>query len=125
MQCVLELAHQDEQCYTVCIEDKHQNNPKVVITVILKGHTSCYHIAETCANTDLENAKAVCSQAILYRTSKGDASLHFAVCDNHTRTVYFCLCDPSRLTFEDVSHYSLPGEAEQIAEWLRAYNYSL
>lgn len=78
-------------------------------------------MAATWTNTDLENAKAVCSQAILYRTKEDDVSLYFAVYDSRTHMVYFCLCDPSQQTFEDVSHYTMQSEVAQIAKWLKTY----
>jgi hypothetical protein len=78
-------------------------------------------MAATGTNADIESAKTVCSQAILYRTKENDASLYFAVCDNRTQTVYFCPCDPSQQTFEDVSHYSMHRQAEQIVKWLKTY----
>lgn len=119
--CVSEIAYKDQQCYAVCIEDDGQDDPELVIAVICKGRTSFFHIAAAWTNTNLENATAVCSEAILYRSKEEDANLFFAECDSRTDTVYFCLCDPSRLTFEDVSHYSVHSEAEQIAERLKTY----
>lgn len=121
MRCVAKLSDDDKQCYTVCIEDSEQHDPEVVVILIQKERNICFHLAATWTNTDIENAKAVCSQAILYRTKEDDASLFFAVCDSRTQTVYFCLCDPSQQTFEDVSHYSMPSKAEEIVKLLETY----
>ena len=89
--------------------------------VVQNARHSCFHIATTWANTDLENAEAVCSQAILYRSSEGDASLYFAVCDSRTQIVYFRLCDTSVETIEDVSSYFMQSKAGRIVEWLEIH----
>jgi hypothetical protein len=82
---------------------------------------SCFHIAITGTNTDIENAKAVCSQAILDRSSEDDPDLYCSVYDTLTQTVFHCLCSPSTQEFEDVSCNSMQGEADQVAEWLKAF----
>lgn len=92
-----------------------------LVKVIQNARHSCFHIATTWTNTDLENAKAVCSQAVLHRSGEGDASLYFAVCDSRTQIVHFCLCDPSLQTIEDVSSYSMQSEAGRVVEWLKIY----
>lgn len=89
--------------------------------VVKNERKSCFHMAITYANTDLENAKAVCSQAILYSSTEDDPKLYYAIHDSHAQMVYFCLCDPSQQVFGDVSHYSMQGEADKVAEWLKTY----
>ena len=84
--------------------------------VIQNARHSCFHIATTWTNTDLENAKAVCSQTILYRSSEGDASLYFAVCDSRTQIVLFCLYNTLVETIKDVPSYFMQSEAGQIVE---------
>ena len=121
MRCVFELSDNDKQRYTVCVESSEQKDPEVAITLIQKGCTSCFHMAATWANPDIEHAKAVCSQAILERTDERDANLFFAVHDSYTDTVHFCLCDPSQQTFEDVSQYSIRNEAKSIVKCLKIY----
>jgi len=93
----------------------------VVITLILKGRSSCFHMAATWTNPDIEHAKAVCSQAILQRTDDRGANLYLAVHDSYTDRVHFCLCDPSQQTFEDVSQYSTRKEPKSIVNWLKIY----
>jgi hypothetical protein len=121
MRCISELSEDDKQRYTVCVEGSEQQIPEVVIMLIQKGRSSCFHMAATWTNPDIEHAKAVCSQAILERTDDGDASLYFAVHDSYTDRVHFCLCDPSQQTFEDVSQYSIRNEPKSIVTWLKTY----
>jgi hypothetical protein len=78
-------------------------------------------MAVTRTNTEVEDAKAVCSQAVLYRTKEDDPSLYSAVYDSRIRMVCFCLCDPFEQTFEYVSHYSMQSEAGLIAERLKTH----
>jgi hypothetical protein len=89
--------------------------------VVENESNSCFHIAITGTNTDIENAKAVCSRAILYRSSEDDSDLFYSVYDSLTQTVFYCLCSPSTQEFEDVSCNSMQGEADQVAEWLKPY----
>jgi malonyl CoA-acyl carrier protein transacylase len=119
--CALELSQGTGQCYTTYTEESEQDDPEVIIMVVENESNSCFHIAITGTNTDIENAKAVCSQAILDRSSEDDSDLFYSVYDSLTRTVFYCLCSPSMQEFEDVSCNSMQGEADQVAEWLKAY----
>lgn len=92
--------------------------------VIKNKRNSCFHMAITCTNTDIKNAKTVCSQAILYRSTEDEHNLYYAVYDSHAQMVFFCLCNPSQQEFEDVSHYSMQGEAGKIAMRLETYTVS-
>jgi malonyl CoA-acyl carrier protein transacylase len=89
--------------------------------VIINESNSCFHMAITGTNTDIENAKAVCSQAVLYRSTEDDPDLYYSVYDSRTQKVFFCLCDPAKQEFEDVSCYSMQGEADKVTEWLKTY----
>jgi malonyl CoA-acyl carrier protein transacylase len=89
--------------------------------VIINESNSCFHMAITGTNTDIENAKAVCSQAVLYRSTEDDPDLYCSVYDNRTQKVFFCLCDPAKQEFEDASCYSMQGEADKVIEWLKTY----
>jgi hypothetical protein len=121
LQCVSELSDEDKQHFTVCIEESEQDEPEVVVMLVQNERSVCFHMAVTRTNTEIEDAKAVCSQAVLYRTKEDDPSLYFAVYDSRTQMVYFCLCDPFEQTFEDVSHYSVQIEADLIAERLKTH----
>jgi hypothetical protein len=68
---------------------------------------SCFHIAIMGTNTEIENAKAVCSRAILYWSTEDDPDLYYSVYDSRTQIVFFCLCSPCKRGFEDVSCYSM------------------
>ncbi|KAF3017898.1 hypothetical protein E8E12_000172, partial [Didymella heteroderae] len=63
------------------LDDSEGGNPDVLIILIEHGRNNCFHIVVPWSNDDIENAKAVCSQAILYRTKQDDADLYFAVFD--------------------------------------------
>jgi hypothetical protein len=89
--------------------------------VVENESNSYFHMAITGINANIKNAKAVCSQAILYRSSEDDPDLYYSVYDSLTQMVYYCLCSPSTQEFEDVSCNSMQGEADQVAEWLKAY----
>jgi hypothetical protein len=107
--------------YTVDIDDSEVDDPDVVIMLIKNGCNSCFHIAVPWNNSDIENAKAVCSQAILYRTKEDDPDLYFAIYDIRAQMVSFCLCSPSQEAFEDVSQYFIQREGERVAERLKVY----
>ena len=98
-----------------------EDNPDVLIMLIKHGHRTCFHIAVTCGNNDIEDAKAVCCQAVLYRTTQGDADVYFAVLDIGLQAVRFCLCSPSQQEFEDVSRHAVEQEAERIVERMKTY----
>tara|TARA_R110002003_G_scaffold3361_1_gene25206 strand:- start:7 stop:393 length:387 start_codon:yes stop_codon:yes gene_type:complete len=114
-RCVLELSRENEQRYTTYTEEPEQGNLEVIVMIIENESNSCFHIAITGTNTDIENAKAVCCQAILYRTTEDDPDLYYSVYDSRTQMVSFCLCSPSKQGFEDVSCYSMQREACEVA----------
>lgn len=89
--------------------------------VIKNESTYCFHMAITGTTTDVENAKAVCSQAVLYRSTRDDPDLYYAVYDSLTHMVSFCRCSPSKEAIEDVSCYSMHREASKVAQWLKTY----
>lgn len=94
--------------------------------VVVNERNSCFHtaIAGTTGskhNTDIENAKAVCAQAVLYRSAEDDTNLYYSVYDSGTQEVFFCLCDPAKQEFEDVSCHSMQEEADKVSEWLKTY----
>lgn len=120
-RCVLELSRETEQRYAIYTDELEQDEPEVIVIVVTNESNSCFHMAITGSNTDLENAKAVCSQAILYRSSKDDPDLYCFVYDGLTQTVSFCLCSSSKQEFEDMSCYSMQRERDRVAEWLKTY----
>jgi malonyl CoA-acyl carrier protein transacylase len=120
-QCVLELSRGTEQSYTTHTEETEHDEPEVVVMVIENESNSCFHMAITGTTTDVENAKAVCCQAILYRSSEDDPDLYYCVYDRVTRMVFFCLCSPSKQELEDMSCYSIQREADKVAECLKTY----
>lgn len=81
----------------------------------------CFHIATTtCTNTDIENAR----RSVLkpwYRSTADDPSLYYLVNDSHTEMVVFCLCDPSKQMFGDESCFSMRGQADEVAKWMKTY----
>jgi hypothetical protein len=89
--------------------------------VIVDERKSCFHMAITGTDTNIENAKEVCAQAVLYRSAEDDPELYYSVYDSRTEKVFFCLCDPAKKGFEDVSCYSMQGEADKVSEWLKTY----
>jgi hypothetical protein len=97
------------------------DNPDVLIVLIKHGHRTCFHIAVLYGNDDIDNTKAVCCQAVLHRTTQGDADVYFAVFDIGLQMVHFCLCSPSQQEFEDVSRHAMEQEAERIVERLKTY----
>jgi hypothetical protein len=78
-------------------------------------------MAITGTNTNTENAKEVCAHAVLYRSAEDDPDLYYSVYDSRTQKVFFCLCDPAKKRFEDVSCYSMQGEADKVSERLKTY----
>jgi hypothetical protein len=103
----------------------HKNNtevddPEVDIVLIKNGRKSCFHVAVLWSN-DLENAKVVCAQEVLYRTKEDDPDVYFAVYDVCEQMVSFCLCRPSSQEIKDTSQHSVRNEHEKVAERLRTY----
>lgn len=97
------------------------DNPDVLIILINHGCQTCFRIAVPRGNNDIENAKAVCCQAVLYRTTQGDADVYFAVLDIRLQAVYVCLCSPSQQEFKDVSQHFIQGQAGRAVERLKTY----
>ncbi|KAJ5063702.1 hypothetical protein J3E74DRAFT_287990 [Bipolaris maydis] len=120
-QCVLELSHETDQNYTAYIEEPEQEDSEVIIIVIKNESMYCFQVAIAGTNTDVENAKAVCSQAILYRSTRDDPDLYHAVYDSLTHMVSFCRCSPSKEDIEGVSCYSMHREASKVTQWLKTY----
>jgi hypothetical protein len=89
--------------------------------VIVDERKSCFHMAITGTNTDIKNAKEVCSQAVLERSTEDDPDLYYSVYDSRTQKVFFCLCDPAKQEFKDVSCYSMQEEADKVSERLKTY----
>jgi hypothetical protein len=89
--------------------------------VVVDELKSCFHMAITGTYTDIETTKAVCAQAVLYRSAEDDPDLYYSVYDSRTQKVFFCLCNPAKQEFEDVSCYSMQGEADKVTEWLNTY----
>ncbi|KAF2691561.1 hypothetical protein K458DRAFT_425499 [Lentithecium fluviatile CBS 122367] len=118
---VLELVNTDGQTYTIQVEELEQDVPEVVIMSICDTRAFCFHVAITWSIPDIENAKAVCSQAVLYRSTDNDPLLYFAVYDRHTQTLYFCLLDPAQQTYEDMIHYSTQHQDGEAATRLQTY----
>jgi hypothetical protein len=89
--------------------------------VVENESDTCFHMAITGINADIDNAKAVCSQAVLYRSSEDDPDLYSSVYDSLTQMVFFCLCSPSKQEVEDMACYSMHREASKVAKWLKTY----
>ncbi|KAF2993359.1 hypothetical protein E8E13_001708 [Curvularia kusanoi] len=121
---ILADRNKSKEIYTVIVEKGALDDPEVFLVLIKNERKSCLHIAATGTNTDIENAKAVCAQAIFSRTREHDPALYFAVYDDHAQNVYFFLFFPSPQEFEDVSQYSMRKDAAQVAEWLKTYTVS-
>ena len=102
-----------------------EDNPDVLIVLIKHGHRTCFHIAVTCGNNDIENAKAVCCQGVLYRTTQDDADVYFPVLEIGLQAVHFCLCRPSQQEFEDISRHDMEQEAERVVERMKTYIVSI
>jgi hypothetical protein len=120
-RCVLELSVESKHRYTTYTEESEQDNPEVIVMVIVDERKCCFHMAITSTNTDIENAREVCAQAVLYKSAEDDPDLYYSVYDSRTQKVFFCLCAPAKQEFEDVSCYSMQGEADKVSEWLKTY----
>jgi hypothetical protein len=120
-QFIQELVTTVRQTYSVCIEESEQDAPEIVVMSISDGRTICFHIAITCTNADIENAKEVCSQAILYRSTENDPHLFFAVYDCLTQKLYFCLLDPLQQAYENITHYTTQDQAGEAVTRLQTY----
>jgi hypothetical protein len=84
------------------LDDIERGNPDVLFVLIKHGCNICFHIVVPWGNDKIENAKAICSQAVLYRTTQDDADLYFAVFDIRVQMVHFCLCSPAQQELRDI-----------------------
>jgi hypothetical protein len=120
---VLEISRETKERYTTYTEEPEQEDLEVIVMVVGNESNSCFHMAITGTNTDIENAKAVCSQNILYKSKEDDPDLYYSVYASLTQTV-FCLCSPSKQEFEDVSCYAMQRDTDKVAECLKTYIFS-
>jgi hypothetical protein len=121
VKCISEISIESEKSFTSGIEKGVLEDPEVLLVLIKNGRRSCFHLAVTGTNTDIENARMVCAQAILSRTRQHDPALYFAVYDTWAHVVHFCLFIPSREELEDVACYSMHKEADQVGQYLKKY----
>jgi hypothetical protein len=76
---------------------------EIIIMLIRDERTICFYIAITYINIDIKNAKAVCSQAVLYNSIENNAYLFFTIYNYFTQIGCFCLLNPKEQTYEDVT----------------------
>jgi hypothetical protein len=120
-QCISEISDESKKKYTCGVERGVLDSPEVFLVLVKTGRKSCFHLAVTGTNADIENAKMVCAQAVLCRTEEHDPAVYFAVYDTRAYVVYFCRFIPSQQELEDVSSYSMRKEANQVGQWLKTY----
>lgn len=121
VQCIAEITNESKKSYTCGVEKGVLDSPEVFLVLVKTGRKSCFHLAVTGTNRDIENAKMVCAQAVLCRTEEHDPAVYFAVYDTRAYVVYFCRFIPSQQELEDISSYSMRKEANQVAQWLKTY----
>jgi hypothetical protein len=114
-QCILKLSHKTGQRYTTLIKEPEQDNPEVIIMVVKNESNSYFHMAITGINASINNAKAVCSQAVLYRSLEDNPDLYYSIYDSLTQIVFFCLCSPSKQEFGDMAYYLMHREVSKVA----------
>ncbi|KAL5400403.1 hypothetical protein PMIN03_012407 [Paraphaeosphaeria minitans] len=115
------LLNRNDQGYTMQVEGQEQDVSEVIILCIIRDRNICFYIAITCTNTDIENAKAVCSQAVVYRSTYNDPNLYLAVYDTATQMVWFCLLNSAQLEYEDVAYKSMERQASEATEMFQAF----
>jgi spore germination protein YaaH len=123
MESLTRLMHEhlnrDELEYTICEENTTQAGLETAIVAISNQRNICFHTAWT--NGDVEDAKDICAQAVLYRSTPRCPHLYYAVYNSRTRTFYFCLLDPNEQEHTDVATYSLEHQEERMLAALETY----
>jgi spore germination protein YaaH len=114
-----EHLNRDELKYTICEENTAQAGLETAIVAISNQRNICFHTAWT--NGDVEDAKGICAQAVLYRSTPQCPHLYCAVYNSRTRTFYFCLLDPNEQEYTDVATYLLEHQEERMLAALETY----
>jgi hypothetical protein len=105
--------------YIVVVETSESDGEAASLLAIHNERKLCFLMLFS--HMDIEDAKAVCAQAVLYNSTPDDCLLYYAVYDFPTRMAHFCLCDPRGETFEDVAKHSMRSHAGQVATLLRIH----
>jgi hypothetical protein len=114
-----EHLNRDDLEYTVPEEIAPPESLEIAVVAISNQRNVCFHTAWT--NGDVEDAKGICAQAVLYRSTSQCPHLYYAVYDNSTRTFHFCLLDPKEQEYTDVAAYSLESQGERMLAALETY----
>jgi hypothetical protein len=105
--------------YIVVVDQSESDDGTMSLMAIHNERQLCFHVAVS--HVDVEDAKAVCAQTVLFNSTPDNCPLYYAVYNISTQMVHFCLCDPQEETYEDVARCSMRSHASQMAAWLRAY----
>jgi hypothetical protein len=117
IQDILEIPDNMSLHYTV-VKEPGSSDEEVSLFAIHDERKLCFFIA--ISHTHVEEASAICAQAVLHRSTPNDGLLYYAVYDVLTQMVYFCLCDPQEETYEDVDKHCLQSPASRVEDWLRS-----
>jgi hypothetical protein len=117
-----EILDSTQDRYAIAAGDSQRNDEDVTLMTIHSEHNTCFLLAV--AHIDVEDAMAVCAQAVLYNSTCNDSPLYYAVYEVPMQVVHFCLCDPHEETYELVSKHSMRSHASQIATYLSTYVFS-
>jgi spore germination protein YaaH len=105
--------------YTICEENTAQDGLETAVVAISNQRSICFHTAWT--NGDVEDAKGICAQAVLYRSTPQCPHLYYAVYNSCTRMFYFCLLDPKEQEYTDIATYSLEHQETRMLAALETY----
>jgi hypothetical protein len=114
-----EYLNRDELKYIICKEVTEQDGLSTAVVTISDLHKICFHTAWT--NGNVEDAKVICAQAVLYRSTPRSPLLYYAVFDSRTQTGHLCLLDPKEQEYTDVATYSSGYQKEQMLAVLEMY----
>jgi hypothetical protein len=114
-----EHLNRDELKYIICEEVTEQGDLGTAVVTISDVRKICFHTAWT--NGNIQDAKVICAQAVLYRSTPQHPHLYYAVYDSRTHTGHFCLFDPKEQEYTDVAIYSLENERERMLAALETY----
>ncbi|KAH5621697.1 hypothetical protein HBI51_249160 [Parastagonospora nodorum] len=118
-QYVQETLHSMQDQYAVAVEVPEQDAEEDSLIAIHNEHNLCFLIAVT--HGDIDDAAAICAQAVLQNSTHNDCTLYYAVFEAPTQIVHFCLCDPHEETYELVFRQSMHSRARQVATFLETY----
>ncbi|KAF2023087.1 hypothetical protein EK21DRAFT_95193 [Setomelanomma holmii] len=102
--------------WSVALSDPEQD-PQYIHLIASKGTTDAFHIVVLWQGTDIEEAKEICAQEVLHKSTESDGVLYFALYHPTEQKLYLCTVDPNEGEMSDISN----GAVQDMASTLKTY----